>query len=58
MSRWHYPLPKTKEEREGGLMNHWGPYPDGANDALCDEFYGHIDTNEAKYIDPETMFCK
>src|SRR6266536_2943014 len=50
MVRWHVPSTKTH-------IDHWGQVPAGANDALCDEFFGNLDKAEERWWDNENYFC-
>jgi hypothetical protein len=57
MARFHYPRKMTAAAKATGGKSPYGPLPNGANTALCKEFFEKLEHGEAKHLNQETTYC-
>lgn len=56
-AKWHYPH-RSNEEQHQAIAARLGPYPEGTDKPLLDDFYRQLWVNRDKWIDNEKTFCK
>lgn len=56
-AKWHYPH-RLKGDQQETLAARLGPYPEGTNGPLQDDFNRQMWTKRDKWIDHEKTFCK